>query len=250
VLVPVKDGDAVGCWCAHGLDRGDGIGPGPVQALADPFLADLVLGAELRQGEKVLASVSQSVTLDQPTQQLTLTLANLGNVQLWSPDTPHLYEVVVTLFHADQPIHRSTTRIGFREARFAVDGFFLNGKQSRLFGLDRHELYPYLGYSAPARLMRRDAEILRRDFHCNSVRCSHYPQSEAFLDACDELGLMVWEEPPGWGWVGGDAWQELVFRDVEAMILRARNHASLGTSGQPVPRPGFARGGGTLPVCL
>lgn len=185
------------------------------------------LHAELRQGEKILATVSQAATLEQPTQQLTLTLAHLGNIQLWSPDSPHLYEVVVTLFHAGQPIHRSVSRIGFREARFEVDGFFLNGKQSRLFGLDRHELYPYLGYSAPARLMRRDAEILRRDFHCNTVRCSHYPQSEAFLDACDELGLMVWQEPPGWGWVGDAAWQELVLRDVEAMILRDRNHASI-----------------------
>lgn len=189
--------------------------------------ASVRLRAELRQGEKILATVSRAVTLEQPSQQVTLSLANLGNIQLWSPDTPHLYDVAVTLFHAEQPIHRFTTRIGFREARFEVDGFFLNGSRSRLFGLDRHELYPYLGYSAPARLMRRDAEIIRHQFHCNSVRCSHYPQSEAFLDACDELGLMVWQEPPGWGWVGDNAWQELVLSDVEAMIRRDRNHASI-----------------------
>lgn len=185
------------------------------------------LHAELRRDGQIVATAYQAVSVEQPSQLATLSLHNLGNIQLWSPDSPHLYEVAVTLFHDDQPIHRSTTRIGFREARFAVDGFFLNGRRSVLFGLDRHELYPYLGYSAPARLLRRDAEILRRDFHCNSVRCSHYPQSEAFLDACDELGLMAWEEPPGWGWVGDAAWQELVFRDVEAMIRRDRNHPSI-----------------------
>lgn len=189
--------------------------------------ASVHLQAELRQGAATVATATQTVSVNETGQRVTLTLDRLGNIQLWSPDTPHLYEVVVTLSCAGQPMHRYTTRIGFREARFQVDGFFLNGQRARLFGLDRHELYPYLGYSAPPRLMRRDAEILRHQFHCNSVRCSHYPQSEAFLDACDELGLMAWEEPPGWGWVGGDEWQELVLNDVEAMILRDRNHPSI-----------------------
>src|SRR5258708_6082758 len=79
----------------------------------------------------------------------------------------------------------------------------------------------------PRRVLRRDAEIVRHEFHCNMVRCSHYPQSEEFLDACDELGLMAWEEPPGWDYIGDDAWKELAARDVREMILRDRNHASI-----------------------
>ena len=75
--------------------------------------------------------------------------------------------------------------------------------------------------------MRRDAEMLRRDLNCNFVRCSHYPQSEAFLEACDELGLMVWEEVPGWGYIGDEAWKELLVRDVSDMILRDRNHPAI-----------------------
>ena len=76
--------------------------------------------------------------------------------------------------------------------------------------------------------MRRDAEIIRKEFNCNIVRCSHYPQSEAFLEACDELGLMVWEETPGWQYVGADAaYQDQVVQNVGDMIRRDRNHASI-----------------------
>ena len=110
---------------------------------------------------------------------------------------------------------------------FTVDGFFLNGRRLRLFGLNRHEIYPYVGYAMPPRVMRRDAEIIRKEFNCNIVRCSHYPQAEAFLEACDELGLMVWEETPGWGYVGDDAFQDLVVQNVGDMIRRDRNHASI-----------------------
>ena len=59
------------------------------------------------------------------------------------------------------------------------------------------------------------------------VRCSHYPQTEAFLDACDELGLMVWEEIPGWQYIGDDAWKELAVRDTSDMVRRDRNHPSI-----------------------
>ena len=105
-------------------------------------------------------------------------------------------------------------RTGFREATFRPDGFYLNGQRAEIFGLNRHQLFPYLGMAAPARLQRRDAELLRSELNCNMVRCSHYPQSPHFLDACDELGLMVWEEPPGWQYVGDAAFQEIVVQNV------------------------------------
>jgi beta-galactosidase len=194
---------------------------------AIPLPASVRLVASLRQGARTLATVSESVRLQETSQQVNLTLSNLGNIQLWDPENPHLYDVVVTLFLDGKPLHDYAARIGFREARFDVDGFFLNGERTRLFGLDRHELYPYVGFSAPDRLLRRDAEILRRDFNCNAVRCSHYPQSQAFLDACDELGLMVWEEIPGWQYIGDESWQNQALRDVEGMVRRDRNHASI-----------------------
>ncbi len=189
--------------------------------------ANIRLSATLRQGPRTVATVSQNASVEKADQEIQLSLANLSNIQLWDLDHPHLYDLDVTLSHGGRPVHRYTSRIGFREALFKLDGFYLNGKRTQLFGLNRHELFPYLGFAAPTRLLRRDAEILRHQFNCNVVRCSHYPQSEAFLDACDELGLMVWEELPGWQYIGDESWQDLAIRDVESMIRRDRNHPAV-----------------------
>ncbi|MGH9581867.1 MAG: glycoside hydrolase family 2 TIM barrel-domain containing protein, partial [Bryobacteraceae bacterium] len=186
------------------------------------------LDATLLDGGRAVSRASKTVTIEKPGEtSALLTLANLRGIALWDIERPHLYEVLVTASLAGKPLHEYRVRIGFREARFELDGFFLNGKRLQLFGLNRHELYPYTGHAMPARVQRRDAEILRREFHCNFVRCSHYPQSEAFLDACDNLGLMVWEEPPGWQYLGDAAWKDLVVRDVGDMVRRDRNRPSV-----------------------
>jgi len=175
----------------------------------------------------IVARAATDVTLGNSVHQLALTLGDLHQLQLWDVEKPTLYDLVVTLYQAGRPLHNFRRRVGLRDARYEVDGFFLNGKRLRIFGLNRHELYPYLGFSVPPRLLRRDAEILRRQFNCNMVRCSHYPQSEAFLDACDEFGLMVWEEMPGWWYVGDDVWRDLLVRDVGDMVRRDRCHPSV-----------------------
>ncbi len=189
------------------------------------------LTAVLRQAGRTVAAATHDAGIESPDQEVQFTLANLGSVQLWDVDHPHLCDLEVTLAAEGKPLHRYAARIGLREARFALDGFYLNGRRLQLFGLNRHELYPYLGFAAPNRLLRRDAEILRHQFNVNAVRCSHYPQSEAFLDACDELGILVWEEPPGWQYIGDDAFSKLVIRDVEQMIRRDRNHPCIAVWG-------------------
>jgi beta-galactosidase len=110
---------------------------------------------------------------------------------------------------------------------FEPDGFYLNGERTAIFGLNRHQLFPYTGMAAPARLQRRDAEILRLELNCNMVRCSHYPQSPHFLDACDELGLMVWPEPPGWQYVGDAEWQAIMLQNTSDMVVRDRSRPSV-----------------------
>jgi beta-galactosidase len=195
--------------------------PGPV---AKPF----EVRVELMDGPRVIARAQAPVAIgNDGDTTVALTLSKLGKIELWDVDSPRLYDVVTTLWQDGKALHDHRTRIGFREARFTTRGFFLNGRRLQLFGLDRHEIYPYVGGGMPPRVMRRDAEIIRRDFNCNAVRCSHYPQSEAFLDACDELGLMVWQEPPGWGYLGDQAWKDLVLRDVKEMICRDRNHPAI-----------------------
>ncbi len=162
------------------------------------------------------------------TAELSLTLEGLTGLHLWQLDDPRQYRARVALLDGRRIHDGVEDAFGFREAVFSKDGpFLLNGKPLKLIGLNRHQNFPYIGGAAPARLQRRDADILKYELGCNVVRTSHYPQSPHFLQRCDEIGLLVFEEIPGWGFIGDDAWKELACRDVESMILRDRNHPSI-----------------------
>ena len=184
---------------------------------------------QLFDGQRQISAQTVAVTAGSPgTSTARLSLTGFGPVSLWSPDSPRLYAVRATLNFPGIGRHTLSRRIGFREASFRPDGFFLNGKRLQLFGLNRHQLYPYAGMAMGARAQRKDAEILKNEFNCNMVRCSHYPQSPDFLDACDELGLLVWEEAPGWHNVSTmAAWQDAVVRDVRDMVIRDRSRPSV-----------------------
>ncbi len=143
----------------------------------------------------------------------------------WSPEQPTLYTLSLTLLDGDGgTLDERKLRFGFRDAEFREDGFYLNGEKRILRGLDRHQSFPYAGYAMPDSVQRRDAEILRRELGLNVVRTSHYPQSQAFLDRCDELGLMVFTEIPGWQHIGGDSWKVQALRNVDDMVSQSRNH--------------------------
>ena len=184
--------------------------------------------AQLQDGSQAIASSTVSGRITRPGQATaTLSLTGLNGVSLWSPDAPRLYTVQTTLSVPGGASHSLPVRTGFREASFQPDGFYLNGERLKIFGLNRHQLYPYIGMAAAQRLQRRDAEILKYDLNCNMVRCSHYPQSPDFLDACDELGLMVWEEAPSWHYIGGPSWQQLTAQNTKDMVIRDRNRPSV-----------------------
>jgi beta-galactosidase len=187
------------------------------------------LTAELRDGTKVLKSVTSGVTAGATTGDAEfhdVVLDSLPEIELWNLKKPKLYDVVVRLVDGEAR-DEYRTRIGFREARYTPAGFMLNGERVKLRGLNRHQTFPYVGGAMPGRVQRRDAWILRRELQCNIVRTSHYPQSPAFLDACDELGLLVLEEIPGWQHVGDNAWQDVAVRNVGEMIRRDWNHPSI-----------------------
>jgi len=187
------------------------------------------LTVQLLDGQRQIAEQAVSVTVkSRGAGTVRLSLTGFGPVSLWSPGIPKLYTVLATLSFPGLGSHTLSRRIGFREASFRPEGFFLNGKRLQLFGLNRHQLFPYTGMAMGARVQRRDAEILKNDFNCNMVRCSHYPQSPAFLDACDELGLLVWEEAPGWHNVTTTAaWEDAVVQDVRDMVIRDRSRPSV-----------------------
>ena len=186
------------------------------------------LTAALSQDGARLATASADLPgLPKGTSDATVSLQGLDAVRLWDLDDPALCDILVTLSVAGKKVHTYPVRTGLRDAQFTVDGFRLNGTPRKLFGLNRHQWYPFVGGAMPDRVQRRDAQLLKDELNCTMVRCSHYPQATAFLDACDELGILVWEELPGWDHVGDTAWQELAVRDVHDMIVRDRNHPSI-----------------------
>jgi beta-galactosidase len=193
--------------------------------LLGPVERPATLTVELRDGAKVLKTAT--TTVSGPAEYHDVPVESLPEIELWSLAHPRLYDVAVRLKNADGSGDEYHTRIGFREARYTPSGFMLNGERVKLRGLNRHQTFPYVGGAMPARVQRRDAWILRRELHCNIVRTSHYPQAPAFLDACDELGLLVLEEIPGWQHIGGHAWQDLAVRNVGDMIRRDWNHPSV-----------------------
>ncbi len=203
-----------------------------VEATIDSALttgASGTLLVELLDGSHRVASQAAAVSLTGRGITTTrVSLTDLGPIGLWSTTSPKLYTVRATLTVPGTGSHAMTRRIGFREISFQPGGFYLNGERLQLFGLNRHQLYPYAGMAMPARVQRRDAEILRNELNCNMVRCSHYPQSPAFLDACDELGLLVWEEAPGWHNVSSNpGWQDIVLQNVRDMVTRDRSRPSV-----------------------
>jgi beta-galactosidase len=185
------------------------------------------LTLELLDGDKKLTTRTVKQKVDRGTNVFALDLRDLGKIDLWSPTRPKLYTLRVTMSSAKIPSHTVEVTIGFRQATFTLDGFYLNGERLQIFGLNRHQLFPYTGMAAPARLQARDAQLIKDELNCNMVRCSHYPQSPHFLDACDQLGLMVWEEPPGWQYIGDENFDGIFLQNVHDMVIRDRNRPSV-----------------------
>jgi beta-galactosidase len=190
----------------------------------------LRLEVVLKDGDRVVQKASQSVPASAAANEPvvhTVSLTNLSGIKLWDLSHPNLYKVEVTLFRGSQPVDSVSRIIGFRKAEFTDHGFELNGKVIKLRGLDRHQTFPFVGQAMPGRPQRRDAHVLRHKLKCNIVRTSHYPQSRHFLDACDEIGLLVLEEIPGWQHIGDQPWQDISVDNVNRMIRRDWNHPSV-----------------------
>ncbi|MBP5413704.1 MAG: glycoside hydrolase family 2 protein, partial [Lachnospiraceae bacterium] len=152
---------------------------------------------------------------------------NTGDVQLWDVDAPKLYRLKTELIKGETVLDESIVSYGYRKAVFKKDGFYLNGRKLKIRGLNRHQSYAYVGYAMPEAMQKNDADILKYELGLNAVRTSHYPQSHYFLDRCDEIGLLVFTELPGWQHIGDESWKEQAIKNVEDMIVQYRNHTSI-----------------------
>ena len=145
------------------------------------------------------------------------------NPKLWDLDNPNLY--ILKIITTDETY---TTRFAFKTFKVDNTGLYLNGKKIKLIGLNRHQGYPYMGYSACKSLQEDDANLLKYEVGVNVVRTSHYPQSEHFLNRCDEIGLFVVNEIPGWQHIGeSETWKKQCEINTESMVLNQRNHPCL-----------------------
>lgn len=145
------------------------------------------------------------------------------DLKKWTLENPELYMLEIFM---DQKLSYSS-RFANRTVKLTKDGFFLNNKKIKLRGLNRHQSFPYVGYAMPSNAQRKDADICKYDLGLNVVRSSHYPPSKHFLDRCDEIGLLVFNEIPGWQSIGDEAWQEVAKDNVKEMIYRDYNHPSI-----------------------
>ncbi|MCI8482961.1 MAG: glycoside hydrolase family 2 protein [Lachnospiraceae bacterium] len=147
--------------------------------------------------------------------------------ELWDTEHPALYEIKTELVQGEKVLDEKVVVCGFRKAEFKTDGFYLNDRKVKLRGLNRHQSYPYVGYAMPRSMQELDADILKRELGLNAVRTSHYPQSHYFLDRCDEIGLLVFTEIPGWQHIGDQAWKDQAVKNVRDMVMQYRNHTSI-----------------------
>jgi beta-galactosidase len=151
----------------------------------------------------------------------------LAQPKLWSPRAPTLYQLRSELMEDGKTLETQSTRVGIRKIQIDNDGLRINGEKFTLQGVNRHQEYPYIGNALPDAAQYRDARKIKEagfDF----IRLSHYPQSPAFLEACDELGLVVMDSVMGWQYFNRDpAFTDLKLQECRQLIRRDRNHPSV-----------------------
>ncbi|MDE6025463.1 MAG: glycoside hydrolase family 2 protein [Lachnospiraceae bacterium] len=217
------------------------------------YLQDVFVRSEIRSMDTGSADVISEITLNEKAEGLTVcqyikkkgdeeyqilgeeAIGDLTNTvrfrieqtELWDTNHPNLYEIKTELKQGGDVLDQKTVIFGFRKAEFRTDGFYLNDKKLKIRGLNRHQSYPYVGYAMPKSMQILDADILKKELGVNAVRTSHYPQSHYFLNRCDELGLLVFTEIPGWQHIGDEEWKKQAVENVRDMVRQYRNHTSI-----------------------
>jgi beta-glucuronidase len=169
----------------------------------------------------------------------------LEGADLWSPETPVLYELALELGEDDL-----RDRIGIRTITVSGKNVLLNGSAVPLLGFNRHEAHPQFGHGLPDALMLSDLYQIK-DLGSNFVRGSHYPQDRRFLDLCDEMGILVWNEAIGWQHtvehLTDDAFLDAQKTGIREMVAASVNRPSVimwgilneSASNNPTARPGY-----------
>lgn len=194
------------------------------------FLGKVVYELALPDG-KIVATATNNIRLNKNKAGSTATEMTIRSPRLWSPESPYLYHLNVYIKdNKGKVIDGYMRRIGVRSVEFkGKDGFWLNGEpyEGKLIGTNRHQDFAVVGNALSNSLHWRDAKKIR-DAGLKVVRNAHYPQDPAFMDACDELGLFVIVNTPGWQfWNNDPVFGQRVYNDIRNMVRRDRNHPSV-----------------------
>ncbi len=176
--------------------------------------------------EKKISQIESAATVIESGKDLEMVQQiSVDNAALWSPRFPNLYRLETSVVVNGKVVDLEDNQIGIREFTFKDNQLFINGEKTFLRGVNRHQEYPFVGYALSDNAQYRDAWKIKQGGF-DYVRLSHYPQSPAFLDACDELGLVVIDAILGWQYYAdNDEFRDFCYRSAKELIYRDRNHA-------------------------
>lgn len=181
----------------------------------------------IKNNAEIIANESEEYQLNANLDQQFSETLTLKNPELWSPNAPNLYQLKTEIIQNGKVIDQEITQIGIKTIKFVGQELYLNGEKTFLRGVNRHQEYPYIGYALSDNASYRDAKKIK-DAGFDYVRLSHYPQSIAFMNACDELGLITIDAILGWQYFSEDKdFQAHIFQTARDLIRRDRNHASV-----------------------
>jgi len=194
---------------------------------ASPRWVLVAVTQRLMDGDREVISDTKMERVEAGATRRFVTDLAVANPNLWSPKSPNLYRLVTIVSRPELTSDATQMRIGIR--RIGIDGnrFVINGEKMFLRGVNRHQEYPYVGYALSSQAAYRDATRIK-EAGFDYVRLSHYPHSRAFMDAADELGLVLLDSIPGWQFYNPDPrFRAQVLQTCRDMIRRDRNHPSV-----------------------
>ena len=195
-----------------------------------PFKGTLTYEIQTADG-KTIATSKGRITIKNGSASSISRKITVANPELWTPDSPTLYNLYIRILdQKGKVVDGYRRRIGIRSIEFkGKDGFFLNGKHydEPLIGANRHQDFAVVGNAVANSAHWRDAKKLR-DLGMRVIRNAHCPQDPAFMDACDELGLFVIDNVPGWQfWNKDPQFEQYIYDDIRNLVRRDRNHPSV-----------------------
>lgn len=195
----------------------------------------LTVELELLEDDKVIAFTKKTSKGNDTEFSLVLS-KNINNVRKWTAETPHLYDIRITLKNAKNEVVEATVRsIGFRTSEIKNRQLLINGEAVTIRGVNRHEHSAENGNILTEEEMIRDIQLMQQ-FNINAVRASHYPNMAKWYELCDQYGMYVVDEANieshGMGY--GDrslakdtTWLAAHLNRTKRMLERTKNHPSI-----------------------